>query len=379
MTYIARIVTVFLLFMIVSCSSNKKKETESETSVSLVKHGKAFDIIQHKGYKEVVIKQSWKDAKVNFTYVVYPKGEQKPPVEADAFVATPVEKVVCFSTSHLAPFDMLGLEDKIVGFPDTKWVTDSTILQKVEVGKITDIGQKNGFNVEQLLALEPDLVIAYSMGNNMEKLTPVQESGIPVVLDADFMEFSPLGRAEWIKFVSVFFEAYDQADAVFSTIEKDYNALKDKASGVEKKPTVMSGNLFGDVWYAPGGNSWAAKFITDAGGNYVWKKSTDKGSLELGYENVLEKAGDSDYWISAAFFETLSEMKKTDERYTQLGAYQSGNIYTYTKRVTPAGGNDYFESGYMRPDLVLSDMVKILHPELLPDYETTYFQRLASE
>jgi iron complex transport system substrate-binding protein len=159
-------------------------------------------------------------------------------------------------------------------------------------------------------------------------------------------------------------------------IEKNYLATKKLAGSVNKKPTVLSGVIYGDAWFMPGGQNYAAKIINDAGANYLWSSDSTKGFLQLSFEKVFEKGHAADLWIGIASFETLDEIANADERYTKFNPYQIKQVYTYNARKGPKGGSEFLELGYLRPDIILKDLVKIAHPELLPGHQLYFHKRL---
>lgn len=365
---------IFTAFcFIIACDSPQKQEYEARGK-ELIEYSQNLSIEDFIDYYKVKVLDNSADDSVRFTYIFYKN--DKPSIKADVFVSIPVSRTICLSTNHLPAFSALGGDEKIVGFPGTHYIYNEALLNRVEEGKLTDVGQKTGVNIELVMSLQPDILISYTMGSSFEQLKPLQKSGIPVVLNADYLENSPLGRAEWLKLTAVLLDQYQKGDSLFKNIEANYNASKDLVKEVTNRPTVLTGVMYGDVWYVPGGNSFAAKFINDAGGNYLWSDTQKTGSLALSFESVIEKAKDADLWIGAASFVTYEELKNNNSKYVLFDAFKSQSIYSYTKRVNKSKANDYLESGYMRPDLILNDYIKILHPELLSDEESTYFQPL---
>ncbi|GAA5034984.1 ABC transporter substrate-binding protein [Marivirga lumbricoides] len=371
-----RFIPGFLLIVLVGCS-NQKESSKAHDGKELIQHSDKLSIQQFDDYQRITVNYSNNSAET-LTYILYPENTTKPQVEADLFITTPIKGIICFSTSQLPALDVLNLEEKLLAFPGTQWIYDSTMRTSVAAGKIKDIGQKNGVNIEKILSLQPDLVMGYDMNNSFDNLKAIQQANIPVVINVDYLENSPLGRAEWIKFIASFFQKLDEADSVFDTIEKNYTDLKEIAeSNNSEKTTVLTGVMYGDTWYIPGGNSYGARFIQDAGGNYLWTDTQESGSLEMSYESILNKAQNADLWIGAANFKSYEELKNTNTKYTYFDAFRNKKIYSYTKRMRNSGGNDYLESGYLRPDLVLQDHIKIIQPELLEDKPFTYFEPLA--
>lgn len=361
-----------ILFLI-ACDSLKKK-SDIQKGKELIQYSQNLSIEEFSDYYKVRVIQPSSSESIQFNYIFYKN--EKPEIEADAFISIPIEKVVCLSTNHLPAFTALDESETVVGFPGIQFIYEESLLALAKNGDLRDVGQKSGVNIEVLMSLQPDLVMGYTMGSSLEQLRPIQKSGIPVILNADYLENSPLGRAEWLKLTAVLLNKYDEGDSLFRSIEENYLATKKLAEKADEKPTVMTGIMYGDVWYVPGGESYAAKFIEDAGGNYLWSNNPKTGSIELSFESILEKAKKANFWIGAASFTQLEELKNSNTNYALFDSFENGEVYSYTKRVNKSGANDFLESGYMRPDLILKDYVKILHPTLLPEEESTYFQPL---
>jgi len=231
-------------------------------------------------------------------------------------------------------------------------------------------------NLEKLFSLQPSLVMGYAMSGDLGQLKKVQEMGVPVVINAEYLEKHPLGRAEWIKFVALFFNKEKEADSVFQLIETEYTKTEALAKQDPIKPTVMSGVVYGDVWFMPGGQNYAARLLKDAGCNYLWADDPSQGFLELSFESVYAKAKEADLWIGVGSFLTIQEMKDAENRYANFNPIKQKQVFTYNARKGAKGGSEFLELGYARPDLILKDLVKISHPGLLPDYTLYFHQKL---
>lgn len=296
----------------------------------------------------------------------------------DAVISLPVEEIVLTSTTQVPHLDLLGISDRMIGFPNTDLISSELMRKQIDLGKVTDLGKGPIANVELTVDLEPDLVILSTMGDNLEQLSLLDRAGIPVALNGEYTEQSPLGRAEWIKFTGALTGKYPESLEVFEKIESAYLSLKKEISdaGLENKPTVISGTMYKDIWYAPAAENWGALFLEDAGADYIFKNKSGTGSLQLNYEYVLETAMEADIWIGAADFKDLQTMKEADRRYTNFRAFQKGQVYTFTNKKGVTGGIEYFELGYMRPDILLKDLIKIFHPDQLPDYDLYFYEKL---
>ena len=286
------------------------------------------------------------------------------------------QRVVVTSTTHLPYLELLGLEDKLVGFVGANNIYSEKIYNRLKSGKIIEVGINGKINLELLLASQPDLVIAFDLGGESSTLDKIVEAGIPIVYNSDFLEETALGRAEWIKFFGYIFDESNLADSIFTGMVERYQYLKNLTQNVTERPSVFSGVVYGDTWFLPGGKNWSAQFIKDAGGTYVWEDNLSSGWLELSFETVLDRAREARFWIGVASINTRTELMAQDTRYELFEAYQEQRIYNYNKRIGNNGGFDFFESAYARPDLVLADLIRILHPELLPDHPTYYFQKI---
>jgi iron complex transport system substrate-binding protein len=195
-------------------------------------------------------------------------------------------------------------------------------------------------------------------------------------MNSDWLEKTPLGRAEWIRFFGALYDRDSTASERFRTIANNYKTIKSKLIQITDKPTVMSGALFQDVWNMPAGDSFMAHFLKDAEADYLWKDSSGTGSLSLSLESVLEKGRNAEYWISPGFYTSVNSMINDSPHYEQFSAFKTGTIYTYASKKGATGGVLYFELATTRPDLVLKDLVHIFHPTIFPKNKMTFFDKL---
>ena len=380
MTKLIDLIIYFLaLGILLSCSSSTPREEAQEVRPLPLSYAQGFSISEGDGFKILEVLQAYPGQHEPFRYLVVEEGEKEPDHTAfDAVITLPVKDIVLTSTTHVPHLDFLGLSERMIGFPNTDLISSTTMRKLIEEGNITDLGRGPVANVEMIVDLDPDLVMFSTLGENLEPYAIVKTAGIPFILNGEYTEQNPLGRAEWIKFTGALTGKYEEAVAVFEDIEKDYLSLKDQAGLIakEQQPAVISGIMYNDIWYAPAAENWGALFLKDAGADYVFKEQQGTGSLQLNYEYVLENALDADIWIGAADFENLEAMGKADHRYVNFKAFQLGEVYTYTHKKGATGGFEYFELGYMRPDIILKDLIKIFHPEQLPEYEPYFYEKL---
>lgn len=370
--------------LLLSCNNSEQESSDAASPAARpayhetnIRYAKQFTVTYENGYKIVEVLQPFPGAEKSHRYLLLPAGMEVPAaIDADAIVRIPVREMVALSTTHIPALDMLGASDILTGFPTTDFISSPTMRQRIDSGSVRDLGASSGLDIEGLLELSPDLVMAYGMGPQDKSLRSLERTGIPVVLNADFLEQNPLGRAEWIKFTALFLNKEKEADSVFSAIVARYDSLSKLATKAENKPEVFSGVVYNGTWFMPGGNSWAARFFNDAGANYLWADTRESGSLQLSFESVFDKAHQADYWIGAANFSSLEALAEADSRYTRFDAWKKGNVYTYTARIGETGGNEYLELGYSRPDIVLADLIRIMHPERLPDHSLYFYEKL---
>ena len=368
-----------LLGSVFSCSPSNTMEEAPEVSALPLSYAQGFSISQGNGFKILEVLQAYPGEHKPFRYlVVEEEGKEPDHGDFDAVINLPVEDIVLTSTTQVPHLDFLGISEKMIGFPNTDLISSKAMRKRIDEGHVTDLGKGPVANVEMIVDLDPDLVILSTLGENLEPYAIVKKAGIPFILNGEYTEQNPLGRAEWIKFTGALTGNYQQAVAVFEEIEQDYLSLKKQAAAIAKKqqPAVISGIMYKDIWYAPAAENWGALFLKDAGADYVFEDHPGTGSLQLNYEYVLENALEADIWIGAADFENLKAMREADHRYANFKAFQSGEVYTYTHKRGETGGFEYFELGYMRPDIILKDLIKIFHPEHLPDYEPYFYEKL---
>ena len=371
------------IVLLVSCKEEKKSNTPlfQVPEQHIIKHAKGFSIENlNSGMTIIKITSPWPNAESAFTYALIPRDILAKVTlnkdEYDAIVTVPVEQIVVTSTTHIPALEALGVAEKLIAFPDTKYISSVKTRLRVNSGKIKDLGNNETLNTEMVIELHPDLLVGFSINSQNMAYETIQRSNIPVVYNGDWTEETPLGKAEWIKFFAPFFQKEKIADQIFDDIEKSYLDAKSLAETAEFKPTVISGSLYKDVWYTPGGKSWAAQFLKDANANYIWEATPETGSLSLSWEAVLEAGQHSDYWIGPTQFTSYKQLDDASLHYSQFEAFKNKKVFTFAKTKGATGGLLYYELAPQRPDLVLKDLIHIFHPGLLPDYQPYFFKPL---
>lgn len=370
----------YLVFCIyISCNPGNKETPLGEVieSSGQLRYAKGFAITEFDELFKLVVKNPFNGSGMNYNYWIIPKNVAVPDsLKNKSIIRTPVEEIVVTSTSHIPMLDYLEETKALTGFPSTDYISSSKMRERIDAGKVKELGRDNSLNFEVLVDLQPELVMTYLLNGDRNQLERIKNAGIPVLINGDYLEQHPLGRSEWIKVAGLLFDKKYQADSIFNEIVIQYNLLKQLIEEQQRKPSVMTGIMYGDTWYLPGGENYAAHLFADAGLNYLWKGSNDNGFLELSFESVYDKAKSADLWIGTASFNRLQALEGSDNRYTWFEPFKQGKVYTYTNRIGPKGGNEYLELGYLRPDIILADLIQIAYPGVLENRELFFYEKV---
>ena len=364
-----------LLFLIISLSciqcKTADKEINNNKNLQSVKYAKGFDIISENGKKVVVVKKAFQNSNKEYKYVFTNKTNV-----AKNELKIPIKNIVVTSTTHIPMLELLGVENNLIGFPNTKYISSNKTRTLIDNEHIQELGSEQDMNTEMLIELAPELVVGFSVQSNNRVYENIKKAGIPVIFNGDWLEETPLGRAEWIKFFGALFNKEKEADSIFNQIEKNYLEAKLIAEKSTHSPTVLSGILFKDVWNVPAGESFMAKFFKDANLNYLWKETKGTGSLQFNIENILERAHNAEYWIGCGLFDSKKDLIATNQHYKKFNALNKNKVYTIAAKKGATGGLIYFELAPVRPDLFLKDLIKITNANLLPDYVPYFLETL---
>ncbi len=330
-------------------------------------------------HRLLTVKNINRRSKELFQYALVPRNEAIPnalPPHVNV-IRTPVERVVVLSTTFVGYLDALNLNDKIIGAANPQLINTTGVQERIANGQIHTVQAGQSLDIESILLLRPDLILTSSSGNPLFDVHPqLARSGLPVVLSAAYMEAHPLARAEWVKFIAAFFEKDAEAEVFFKKITRRYNALSKQTKHLKKRPTVFCGVPYAGVWTVPGGGSYMAQAIHDAGGNYLWADDTSAGGLPLDLERVFIKAAHADIWLHPGSYRTLDFLFAADPRFKKFHAAQTGMIFNNGKQSNAKGGNPIWERGIVNPDKVLADLIRIFHPNLMEAKEFTYYEHL---
>ncbi len=367
----------FLITLIFfSCENSHNKKISSSVDLpknSIVKYAKGFDIQKFTDHKKLIIRNLSSEENHLTEYILTSKSKNED-VDFKTTIQLPISKIVVSSTTHIPMLELLGVENTLVGFQGTDYISSKKTRKRIDQGFVKELGSESSMNTEVLFNLDPDLMIGFSMNKTNKTYNFIENNGIPVLINGDWLEETPLGRAEWIKFFGVLFDKEKKADSIFKRIESNYYLAKNIAKKNRRSPTVLSGSIMqNNIWSLPAGESFVAKFLEDANTNYLWKETKGKGSLQLSFESVFEKAQDADFWLAPGYFSSKNELLDSNIYYEKFSAFKKNKIYTISSRKGETGGIIYYELALTRPDLVLKDIIKITQPDVLPDYELQFF------
>ncbi|GIK29787.1 MAG: ABC transporter substrate-binding protein [Chloroflexi bacterium] len=364
-----------------ACVENYDPAVDYFPAKAEIEYAENFSVEYFNNYKVVTI-LPWPGAEAPQTYVLVQCGTPAPEGFEDAVtVEVPVQRFVAMATTILPALEAQGVLDRLIGVDTTLFTSSEAVLEMAEAGDVAEIGgggSGGDINMELLLSLEPDLVMAQEFFAGGTTLDQLQTAGVTAVLNGDYADTSPLGQAEWGKYVSLFFNTEAEASDVFAGVAERYEALTVLTAGVEERPTAIAASPYSGTWYMPGADSTIAQLIADAGADFLFADQPGT-SVPLDFEVVFERGAEAEFWVNAnQFWATTEQMLADDSRFEGFAAVANGNVWNNNKRMNANGGSDYFESGAANPDVILADLISIFHPDLLPDHELVYYQRLGA-
>lgn len=348
-----------------------------------VEYAENFTVEYFNHYKVVTVTDAF-DGAEPFTYVLVQCGTPTPDAaefaEGTQFINVPVQRFVSFSTTQIPHLDTLGALDTLVGMDSFLYVNNAEVVEMIEAGELVELGFGSDVNLEAALEIEPDLAMGYGFFPESDAWPILLDAGIPTVLNAEWREASLLGRAEWVKFTALFYNAEETAEEAFATVAQTYNDLTALTAEIpeETRPVVLWNTMFGDTWAIPGATSYGGELTRNAGGVVaLGEEAPEAVSALLSFETVYEGGAEAPVWILNAFMvPSLEALEAQDARYVDFAAFQSGNVWNNDLIMNANGGTDYYERGASNPHLILADMIAILHPDLLPDHEFNFFRKL---
>lgn len=367
-------IALLCLFFLASCISRNKTSLEVfKQNIYIPEYASGFKILSAENFASTLIQitNPWQGAKdITMSYFVSRNGEQAPAGFNGPIIPAGAKQIVCMSSSYIAMLDALGEINRIVGVSGIDYIANPYILAHKD--SIKDLGPE--MNYELLISLKPDVVLLYGIGDAQTAVTDkLKELSIPYLYMGEYLEESPLGKAEWMLVLSELTDKREEGMEIFREIPKRYYALKTLTDSVKQRPTVMFNTPWNDSWVMPSTQSYMAQLVTDAGADYIYKENTSNSSTPIGLETAYKLIQKADYWINVGMASTLDELKTVNPKFADAKAVREKTVYNNNLRTTPTGGNDYWESAVVRPDIVLRDLIHIFHPELVSD--SLYYYR----
>ncbi len=377
------VVFVVALLSLSGCRKSRLSTSDAVGDTIPLRYAQNLTMVRYSDGILVELKDPWHEGRILHRYWLTEDSNSKPsailsplsslhsPLSSIRF---PLQRSVVFNTAHASLIGMLNATDRIAGVADLKYMLLPDVQRRVQQGEIVDCGNSMSPDIEQIVSLHADAILLSPFENSggygrLEKL------GIPIIECADYMETSPLGRAEWMRFYGLLFGCSQQADSLFSMVERAYCALRDSIS-TSAPLKILTERLTGSTWYVPGGKSTMGRLIADAGATYAWADDDHSGSLALSFETVLSKSGNADVWLmntSSPQPFTYESLAAEHHGYTQFKAFRNRNIYFINTLQVP-----YFEEVSFRPDLLLRDYITMLHPN--PQHPPLrYFQKMQTQ
>ena len=372
---------VALLFLIMvvsySCQTKTRQTASPETLLqgknipSEIKYAALFDVYKNNGVRKIVIHSPFNDTATAGVFYLLDSTKYQQFKDFKNVLPFPLKSIAALSSTQLNVISKLGLLNKVCGVSDQKYIQNREVRKLIKSGSITEVSVAGQLFVEKAIQLNPQAIFfsPFQKGQTLPVLGNIK--AIPYF---DFMEDSPLGRAEWVKFTAAFIGGEHKADSVFGFIEKQYLELKDSAAAMQNRPTVFSGKYFNGQWFVPGGRSYMAQIFSDAGANYIWKDDSSRNSIALDFEIVLQKAQDADFWRILGGLpdeNPYESLLKENPLYGHFNAFKKHHI-VYCNPASTA----YFETGTLEPQVILKDFIAAFHPELFPDYKPVYYRVL---
>ena len=365
---------LFSLLFLTSCISNKKTSLEAfNQDIYTPEYAAGFKILGATNVQSTLIQvfNPWQGSKeVEMSYFISRNGEQAPTGFTGPTIPAGAKRIVCMSSSYIAMLDAPGQVNRIVAVSGIDYVSNPYILAHKD--SIKDMGPE--MNYELLLGLKPDIVLLYGIGDAQTAITDkLKELSIPYIYMGEYLEESPLGKAEWMVVLSELTDSREKGIEIFSEIPKRYLSLKALTESVGQCPTVMFNMPWNDSWVMPSTKSYMAQLVADAGAEYIYKENSSNSSTPIGLETAYGLIQKADYWINVGSATSLDELKTVNPKFADAKAVRERTVYNNNLRLTPTGGNDYWESAVVHPDMVLRDLIHIFHPELVPD--SLYYYR----
>lgn len=371
---------ILIAFILAGCNSASKRTEVFTDDIYAPRYAGGFAIKGAPGRQSTVIEvgRAWQTddsvAPAEAPALLVLRGDEEVPAGFEGQVLRgDARRIVAMSTTHVAMLDVLGAADRIVGLSGKDFVTAPSIHARLD--SIAEIGYEGNIDYERLVGADPDLVLLFSVNSASAMEPKLKELGIPYLYIGDYCEESPLGKAEWLMALAEVCGLRDKGRSVFDSIPIRYEAVRKRAESVATRPTAMFNAPYSDTWFMPYNSSYALRLVRDAGGQPVYRDNNSRRSQPVSMEQAYLLTDKADVWLISGTYRTARELRDALPRFADTRPVVSGRVFNSTLRSTPAGGNDYWESGIVNPDLVLRDLMKIFHPELVSE-PFVYYENL---
>lgn len=371
---------VVLILMIcaaslISCGGGRSSSISAQDTETGTKYARLLRISEYEDHSEVTVVNPWDTLKILQRYILVPKDSVLPDnLPSGKIIRTPVSNALVYSTVHVGLLDELGVADAIGGICGAEYVNDSIVGKRLLEGSLVDCGYSQNPDIESIIKLNPEIIMVSPYENN-DQYAKVSQLGIPMIECADYLEKTALGRAEWEKFYGLLFGREEKAEEMFLKSETEYLDLKKRASEAGNRPSVIIDQRYGQVWYVPAATSLMTELINDAGGSNPFAGYDNKETVALAPERVLAEAHDADVWLlryNQDKEKTLEELAKDSPVNGHFKAFKEGNVYGCNTRYV-----NFFEETPFHPELLLRDMIAVIHPELVGmDSLPVYYRKL---
>lgn len=371
------IVTGLMVAMGATSCHNRREAPSADTAiVDSLEYARGLKISNYKDFTKVTLRDPWDTLKTRKEYFLVSRDTLKAkPSLRDSLsrkgilIATPVERVVIYTSVHSAMAEQMGLIDRIAGVCEPEYITSNEILRRIDNQSIAELGNSASPNVEKIISLNSEAIIASPFENS--GYGAAEKLGIPIVEAADYMENHPLGRTEWVKFYGILFGCRNIADSLFEATKANYEALRLKTAALSYKPTVLLERKWGQTWAVPAAGSYVGQLHSDAGSQYIFSEITSSNSVHKSFEEVFDRGCNADFWFMKYGSKsplTYDDLRKEYQPYSNFKAFKSQKIYGCNTLVST-----YYDDITLHPDRILADLIFIYHPELLPGHQLKYY------
>lgn len=369
---------ISIFSILIACNSPvEPANTEEKSSVN--KKKEHFSIEEYSSYILLEIREPFQGSGIVERYVLYPRGTDRPKLnDITHFIETPVERIGITSTTHMGYLNALQKSNNIKAIVNPKLFYDTLLKARITKEKVRSIGSQS-IDQELLIQSELDVLFDYAVDHAaFKKIEQLRKLGQTIIPIAEYMEQDPIAKMQWLKVFAGFFEPSDlkKALAYIDSVDVKYGQLKTMAQSEKERPTVMIGYPWQGNWYVSGGDSFQAKYFSDANVSYIWHDTKQTASIALSVEKVLKDALEADFWLNPGIIQSRAQLIESDPRFGHFKAFKENQVFTNYNKSDENGANDYWESAVVRPDRVLLDLMTIFHPKLTAGENLYYFKKI---